>query len=190
MSIVRWLLLVLGAGSGGFALAHGGSLDANGGHFDTSTGEYHCHRDDCVLPIGVGEPENEISVASFNIQFLGNSRRRDNNALAAMLERFDVVVVQELVSPPFDGEFPDGTAFRPDPESAGFFQAMEAQGFDFVLSPEDTGSGERIHRNGSATEWWVTFFDPLKVRPDDDLPNGFLAEDRSNHPDYERVPYC
>lgn len=32
------------------ACAHGGGRDSNGGHVDRSTGIYHCHTDDCVLP--------------------------------------------------------------------------------------------------------------------------------------------
>ena len=32
------------------ANAHGGGQDANGGHVDRSTGEYHCHKPDCVMP--------------------------------------------------------------------------------------------------------------------------------------------
>lgn len=31
-------------------LAHGGGRDSNGGHVNRSTGEYHCQREDCVLP--------------------------------------------------------------------------------------------------------------------------------------------
>ena len=172
------------------ACAHGGGKDSNGGHVNRATGEYHCHHPDCVLPMLVGAPDNEISVASFNIQWVGNSPHRDNTALAAMLNRFDVVVVQEVVSPPFDGLYPSGLPYRPDQQSTDFFVAMEAQGFEFVLSPEDTGTGDNINRNGSATEWWATFYDPDKVQVNDDLPNGFIADDRSNHDDYERVPYA
>jgi len=47
-----------------------------------------------------------------------------------------------------------------------------------------------IHRNGSATEWWVAFFKPAAVSVAADLPSGFLATDRSNNDDYERVPYA
>ena len=182
-----WTLSVLATAA---ACAHGGGQDGNGGHVNTATGEYHCHQPGCVLPTGIGEPDNEISVASFNIQWVGNSPHRDNVALAAMLSRFDVVVVQEVVSPPFAGFFPSGNPFKPDQQSTDFFDAMEAQGFDFILSPEDTGTNDNINVNGSATEWWVTFYDPNKVQPDADLPNGFIADDRSNHDDYERVPYA
>lgn len=131
-----------------------------------------------------------LTVCSFNVQFLGSSKDRDDAALVSILEGFDVVVVQELVAPPYAGQFPDGSAYVPDPQSREFFDLMTASGFAFVLSEEDTGTGDRIHLNSTATEWWVTFYKPDKVTPAEDLPGGFLADDRSNHPDYERVPYA
>lgn len=131
-----------------------------------------------------------LSVASFNIQFLGSSRLRDHEALADIVKTHDAVVVQELVAPPYDGFFPNGEPFKPDPESAAFFDAMAARGFAYMLSEEDTGTGDRIHLNSSATEWYVTFYKPDILEPAYDLPHGFLADDRSNHPDYERVPYA
>jgi endonuclease/exonuclease/phosphatase family metal-dependent hydrolase len=136
---------------------------------------------------GTDEP---ISICSFNIQFLGNSRSRDDAALAAVVAPYDIVVVQELVSPPYVGNFPDGTPLKPDSESAEFFDAMRGHGFEYVISEEDTGSGDNIHRNGSSTEWWVTFYKPNRVVPANDLPHGFLADDRSNHDHFERVPYA
>jgi hypothetical protein len=131
-----------------------------------------------------------ISVCSFNIQFLGNSRSRDNRALAELVAPYDIVVVQELVSPPYIGTFPDGTPFKPDSESAEFFDAMRQHGFEFVLSEEDTGTGDTIHKNGSSTEWWVAFYKPSHVAVANDLPQGYLALDRSNHDHFERVPYA
>jgi hypothetical protein len=71
-----------------------------------------------------------------------------------------------------------------------FFDAMAENGFCYVLSEEDTGTGEQIHINSSATEWWVTFYKPQVVVTAGDLPNGFLADDRSDHEDFERVPYA
>ncbi len=137
--------------------------------------------------VGAG---GKISICSFNIQFLGNSTRRDDNSLAELMAPYDIVVIQELVSPPYPGLYPDGTPVKPDSESAEFFDSMALLGFHFILSEEDTGTGDANHRNGSSTEWWVTFYRPEKVRPASDLPHGFLAADRSNHPDWERVPYA
>ena len=51
----------------------------------------------------------DLTICSFNIQFLGNSTRRDDVALASILADYDIVVVQELVSPPFPGTFPVGS---------------------------------------------------------------------------------
>lgn len=139
---------------------------------------------------GSGSDRAPLRICSFNIQFLGNSTARDDVALASLLNGYDIVAVQELVSPPFAGFFPDGTPFRPDAESAEFFTAMADLGFLWVLSEEDTGTGDTIHRNGSSTEWWVCFYRPGRVQPAEDLPRGFLAEDRSNNPNFERVPYA
>ena len=47
-----------------------------------------------------------LTICSFNIQFLGNSNDREDEALAGILDAYDIVVVQELVSPPFAGTFP------------------------------------------------------------------------------------
>lgn len=133
---------------------------------------------------------DEIRVVSFNIQFLGNFKDRRNEDLADMLAPYDLVFVQELVAPPFPGTFPDGSAYRPDEEARAFFDAMQAKGFDFALSEEDTGTGERNHLNSTATEWFVAFYKSFSLSPDDALAHGFLAEDRTDNPDYERVPYA
>lgn len=132
----------------------------------------------------------ELKICSFNIKFLGNYKNKDNHALADILKDYDIVVVQELVAPPIDGTYPDGETYAADVEAALFFDAMEIHGFDYKLSEEDTGTKDEIHKNTSATEWWVTFFDPNILELADDLPSGFLADDRSNHPCYERVPYA
>ena len=135
-------------------------------------------------------PDLSLTICSFNIQFLGYSTRRDNNALATILKDFDIVVVQELVSPPFKGKYPDNTNFKPDKESAAFFSAMISFGFKYLLSVEDTGTGEASHNNSSKTEWWVVFYKAGKVKIADDLPTGFLADDRTDHEHYERVPHA
>ena len=131
-----------------------------------------------------------LNICSFNIQFLGNPKSRDNQALALLVAGFDIVVIQELVAPPYPGTFPDGTPYNPDPEAAQFFDAMREFGFNFIMSEEDTGSGDNLHINSSSTEWWVVFFRENKVQVARDLPGGYLAADRSNNDDYERVPYA
>ncbi len=143
-----------------------------------------------TISTGPIRAETTLRIASFNIQFLGNSTERDNAALASILDPFDIVVIQEVVSPPYPGDFPDGEPFKPDPQSAAFFDEMQDLGFAYILSEEDTGTGDTIHRNGSSTEWWVAFYRPDTVNVASSFPSGFLASDRSNHADYERVPYA
>lgn len=138
------------------------------------------------------EPKS-LAVCSFNIQFLGISKVRDNKGLAAILKDFDIVVVQELVAPPYPGVCPvDSTVYKGDPEAAMFFDDMDSAGFKYILSSEDTGPGENNHNNGTATEWWVTFYKPGKVESvnDKELPTEFLDPDRTNNPSYDRVPYA
>ena len=67
---------------------------------------------------------------------------------------------------------------------------MTALGFVAILSPEDTGPKDDIHTIRTTTEWWIAFYNPDTVTEATDLPSGFLADDRSNHPDYVRVPYA
>ncbi|MBI9086322.1 MAG: hypothetical protein JEZ11_22165 [Desulfobacterales bacterium] len=135
-------------------------------------------------------PPNQITICSFNIQFLGSSKSRNDEALASVVKDCDIVVVQELVAPPYAMKFPDATDVKPDPEAAEFFDAMALNGFSFWLSEEDTGSGKKHHVNSSSTEWWVTFYKEKAVKPANDIPHGFLADDRTDHPCYERVPYA
>ena len=136
-----------------------------------------------LAPPAIEEPGQRLRVVSFNIQFLGQSRRRDNAALAEMLAPYDLIFIQELVAPPYPGFFPDGEVFRPDPEAAAFFDAMRALGFDYVMSEEDTGTGPQRHVNSTATEYFVAFYRPSRIRPAPDLFTGFLAHNRYDHPD-------
>lgn len=133
---------------------------------------------------------NHLTICSFNIQFLGHYKKRENEALANILKPYDIVVVQELVAPPVDGNYPDGETYTADGEAAAFFEVMKESGFVYKLSEEDTGTNDDIHTASTGTEWWVTFYDPNSVKCVNDIPSGFLADDRSNHPDYERVPYA
>ena len=127
-------------------------------------------------------------MVSFNIQFLGLSGERRDIDLADMLASYDLIFVQELVAPPVDGTFPDGSPYRPKAEAKRFFDTMSKRGFRFVLSEEDTGTSAAIHNNGSATEWFAAFYKPRVVETAGGLPSGFLAMDRSHNPDFDRVP--
>lgn len=132
----------------------------------------------------------ELTICSFNIQFLGGSNSRDHAGLAAAMDQYDIVVVQELIAPPYTGSFPDGQKINPDPQSTAFFDLMEARGFKYLLSGEDSGPGNKNQKNSSATEWWVAFYRPDKVTPASELSSGFLSEDHTKNKDYERVPYA
>ncbi len=136
-----------------------------------------------------GDP-NRVTVCSFNIMWLGGYKKKEHEALAGILKPYDVVVVQELVAPPVDGNYPDGEPYLADVEAGAFAKAMTDLGFCYRLSEEDTGTGDTIHSVGSNTEWWIAFYNPNVIACANDIPNGFLAEDRSNHPCYERVPYA
>ena len=131
-----------------------------------------------------------LKLCSFNIQWLGSSKVRDDADLADLLKDQDIVVVQEVIAPPYAGTFPDGTPYKPAPRVAHFFDQMTNHGFSYALSEEDTGAGSTIHNNGSATELWVAFYKPQWIKIASNLPSGFLANDRSQNPDYDRVPYA
>jgi len=131
-----------------------------------------------------------LTVCSFNVQFLGHFKDRDDEALCSLLKDYNIVVIQELVAPPYAMDFPDGTPVKPDAEAAEFFNEMATHGFSYLLSEEDTGTNDKIHINTTATEWWVAFYKPAEVTVANDLPWGFLADDRSNNDSYERVPYA
>ena len=46
----------------------------------------------------------DVNVATYNIKWLGYSKTRDNMAIAQMLSNGnrDIVVIQEIVAPPFE----------------------------------------------------------------------------------------
>jgi endonuclease/exonuclease/phosphatase family metal-dependent hydrolase len=131
-----------------------------------------------------------LKVCSFNIQFLGGSNVRDDAGLTDLLKEYDIVVVQELIAPPYSGRFPDGTDFKPNPRAARFFDGMKQHGFAYWLSEEDTGPGINNHLNSTSTEWWVAFYRDATVKPATNLPSGFLASDLTRNKDFDRVPYA
>jgi len=55
-------------------------------------------------------------------------------------------------------------------------------------SQKEIGTGEENHSIMPKTEWWIAFYQPDSVTPADDLPHGWLAEDRSAQGDFDRVP--
>ncbi len=139
---------------------------------------------------GHREEAEPLEICSFNVKWLGHYTRRDNEALSSLLSGYDIVVVQELVAPPYEHTFPDGTPTKPDDEARAFFDSMRKHGFAYWLSEEDTGQDATIHTNGTGSEWWVAFYKPEVVQTASDLPHGFLAAERAANQDYDRVPYA
>lgn len=135
----------------------------------------------------VNNEQEVIKASSFNIKWLGYSKKRDNVGIAKMLSEHDrdLVIIQELVAPPIPMQMPN-KLIKADKEVLAFFEAMEDEGYSYILSEEDTGTGNKIHSNSAATEWFVAFYKEDKLSP---IKQGYIASDRSNHDDYERVPY-
>lgn len=133
--------------------------------------------------------QDTLSICSFNIQFLGHFQNRENSVLAEILKNHDIVVVQEMVAAPLAGNYPDGSAFKKDNESAAFVQEMENRGFSYWLSEEDTGPTKN-HTPTTASEWWIVFYKKESVLPDTTRCKGFVSAPLTNNAVYERVPYA
>ena len=134
---------------------------------------------------------DSLTVCSFDINDLGHYPEKETRVLAQVLANYDVVVVQGIVAPPYDGAFPNGDPYVPSAEVAAFFDEMtQVWGYGFILSVEDTGKRLLNHSNEPWTEWFVVFYDPTKLEPAAGLPQAFLAEDVSANPVYDRVPHA
>lgn len=129
-----------------------------------------------------------ITICSFNIQFLGHFKDRENELLADMLQSYDLVVIQELVAPPVDGKYPDGESFSKDNESLMFHEEMLGRGFQYWLSEEDTGPTKN-HTGSSASEWWIVYYRDMLVPDTISEPYGFLSDTLVGNHSFERVPY-
>jgi hypothetical protein len=132
-----------------------------------------------------------LTVCSFNINQLGYYAEKNVRALAHVLANYDVVVIQGIVAPPYDGTFPNGDPYQPNGRVAEFFDEMTQRwGYSHVLSEEDTGKRLINHSNEPWTEWFVVFYDPAKLEPAEGLPQTFLAEDVTANPVFDRVPHA
>lgn len=139
-------------------------------------------------------PEKEvfydtISICSFNIQFLGHFKDRNDTLLGQLLMDYDIVVVQEMVAPPVSGIYPDGNGYDADNESERFHTMMLKNGFNSWMSDEDTGPTKN-HTNSSASEWWIAYY-KQNIVPDtlDNEPYGFLSDTLVGNSVFKRVPY-
>ena len=132
-----------------------------------------------------------LTVCSFNINRLGTYAEKDVQALAHVLAHYDIVVIQGIVAPPYEGAFPNGESYQPSGKVAEFFDEMTIRhGFGYVLSEEDTGKRLINHSNEPWTEWFAVFYDPTKLEPATGLPQTFLSEDVTANPAFDRVPYA
>jgi hypothetical protein len=130
---------------------------------------------------------DRLTICSFNIKWLGLYTKKAHQAIADLLAPYDIVVIQELVSPPRPVTFSDGVSLDADPESAGFFDAMHALGFRDALSTENTGRNSN-HGNSAAAEWFVAFYRDDVVRYDE-AQSGFVDGPLVHNTTFDRVPW-
>jgi endonuclease/exonuclease/phosphatase family metal-dependent hydrolase len=145
-----------------------------------------------IEPESVPEKEvlyDTIRICSFNIQFLGHFKDRNDTLLGQLLMDYDIVVVQEMVAPPVSGIYLDGSRYDADKESERFHAVMLKNGFNSWISEEDTGP-RRNHTNSSASELWIAYYKQRLV-PDtlDNEPHGFLSDTLVGNSVFKRVPY-
>lgn len=141
-----------------------------------------------LLTAGVLQATEALEICTYNIKWLGYSTTRDNETLSRVLSSFDLVAIQEIVAPPYPGEFPSGEPYEPDTEVAAFFDEMMARGFEPLLSAEDTGSQPTNGDNSSRTEWFAVFYNPAILVPVPDLPMAYIEADVTGNPVFDRVP--
>jgi histidinol phosphatase-like enzyme len=132
------------------------------------------------------EPKS-LHVCSFNIKWLGSSKSKENRKLVDLLVPFDLVIVQELVAPPYVGIYPSGQSYEGDAESAAFFDLMYDNGFRFFLSSEDTGKNKN-HSGSSQSEWFVVFYRDGVLRIDSSRCE-FISSPLVLNSTFDRVPY-
>ncbi len=128
-----------------------------------------------------------LNVCSFNIKFLGSSKSKDNVRLTQLMMPYDLVIVQELVAPPYDGAYLDGVRYEGDEESAPFFDLMRNGGFSYYLSNENTG--KTVNRvSSTSAEWFVVFYRPTVLRVDSSRCD-FVSTPLVANPVFDRVPF-
>jgi len=135
------------------------------------------------LAINVGT----IEACSFNIKFLGMSTSREDNTITDLLTPYHLVIVQELVAPPYDGRYPDNVAYQGDAEAARFFDRMTEAGFSHYLSPEDTGKNKNRVAS-SSSEWSVVFYRDEVLRIDSGQC-AYISAPLVKHATFDRVPF-
>nr|MBP9151943.1 hypothetical protein [Flavobacteriales bacterium] len=129
----------------------------------------------------------DLNVCSFNIKWLGSSKSKENRKLVNLMLPYDLVIVQELVAPPFDGFYPSGEKYDGDAEAAIFFNLMRDNGFSAFLSNEDTGKNKN-HSGSSQSEWFVVFYRDGVLRVDSNRCE-FISSPLVLNSTFDRVPY-
>lgn len=145
----------------------------------------------CLIAFSV-KSQNHLEICSWNIQWLGNYTKKDNNSIADYLSKYDIVVIQELVATPFTITCSDGTIMKEDKQASEFFASMKKQGFNYSISNEDTGSPKsgKPHSNGSSTEFFAVFYKENKVAIDSSLANEYIDSTLFRNPIFTRVPHA
>lgn len=141
-----------------------------------------------ALISNIGFSQDTLNICSFNIQFLGNFKNKDKVTLSKILKHYDIVVIQELVAPPFAGKYADKTPYNIDEESKAFYSEMTKQGFACWLSNEDTGPTKN-HVNSTASEWWIVFYKTSKVHGDSTRFHGFVSQPLVANSNQDRVSF-
>lgn len=152
-----------------------------------------CHVGACGVDINSSSVEGKtdtIAICSFNIQFLGHFKNRDNEFLSGLLNNFELILIQEMVAPPVSGMYPDGKKYNADVESKAFHDLMIADGFSFWMSEEDTGP-KKNHTASSGSEWWIAYYKGDVLQADTlERAYGFIDKKRTLNETFERVPYA
>lgn len=145
---------------------------------------------DCPVPPPEAMNGPGLRIASFTVDNLGVYSSRQNRALACLLGSYDLVAIHDLAVPPYPGSYADGEPYRPDPASAGFFDAMRQLGFAYAIGPEDTGPGQKNKLTSGVNAWPAVFYKPAVLQPAGDRPSGYIEPDRSANPSYDFVPFA
>lgn len=137
----------------------------------------------------IASAAGEVTICSFNIQFVGGRKEKKHDELAAFMKPCDLVAVQELVSTPVDLTFPNGDTLAQSPIAAEFVAAMEAKGFTMHMAPEDTGQSGN-HDNATRSEFPVIFYKEKRFKIGAAVEEGYIAKPLVANEIFDRVPYA
>jgi len=142
----------------------------------------------CPVPLPAALDGPGLKILAFPMDGLGLYTKRDVESLGCLVANYDIVVTPGLTAPPYPGNYPDTTPYRPAPPATRFFDHMQQLGFRYSIGPEDSGPGPVNMLNSELTVWPVIFYKPNRVAIDGDRPSGYIEPDRSANPNYDVVP--